>query len=62
MRREKGTLIAVPVDDIESPPPSTFVSVAQSFRQQVYSKLLLAKNNDVSCFNHFTELDFIHIC
>ncbi|XP_031778817.1 RING finger protein 10 [Nasonia vitripennis] len=47
MRREKGTLIAVPVNDIESAPPSTFLSVSENSCQQVYSKLLLAQNADI---------------
>lgn len=53
MRREKGTLIAVPVDDIESSPPTTFLSVSENSCQQVYSKLLLAQNIDVSFTTQF---------
>lgn len=48
MRREKGSLLAVPVQDIESCPPATFLSVAENSCQPVYSKLLLANDNDVS--------------
>ena len=52
MRREKYSLIAVPVDDIDSLPPSNFLSVAETYNQQVYSKLLLAQKTDVRLFLH----------
>lgn len=48
MRRDKGSLLAVPVDKIDDPPPETFLSVAENLKQQVFSKLLLAGPNDVS--------------
>ncbi|KAJ8680100.1 hypothetical protein QAD02_015887 [Eretmocerus hayati] len=47
MRREKGTLIAIPVNEIECAPPKTFLTVAENSHQQVYSKLLLAQDNDI---------------
>ncbi|XP_058800083.1 E3 ubiquitin-protein ligase RNF10 [Phymastichus coffea] len=47
MRRQKGSMLAVPVSDIEACPPTTFLSVAENSCQQVYSKLLLANDNDI---------------
>ncbi|XP_011506010.1 PREDICTED: LOW QUALITY PROTEIN: RING finger protein 10 [Ceratosolen solmsi marchali] len=46
MRREKGTLLAVPVDNSERS-PTTFLSVSENINQHVYSKLLLAEDADI---------------
>lgn len=48
MRREKKKLIAMPVYKIEASPPTTFVSVSENTNKNIYSKLLLAENKDVS--------------
>lgn len=47
MRREKGSLLAVPVGStIQN--PTNFFPVSESISNQVYSKLLIANTKDVS--------------
>lgn len=48
MCREKGSLLAVPVNDMEKSSRTTFFSVSESFQRHIYSKLLLAEDEDVS--------------
>lgn len=47
MRRERGSLIAVPVCETETALPSNFASVAEANSGAIYSKLLLANVSDV---------------
>ncbi|XP_024944148.1 RING finger protein 10 [Cephus cinctus] len=47
MRRERGSLLAMPVDETESFIPTTFFSLSENIRGSVYSKLLFANNNNV---------------
>ncbi|XP_043281538.1 RING finger protein 10 [Venturia canescens] len=47
MRRERGSLIAVPVCETETTLPTNFASVAEANSREIYSKLLLASVSDV---------------
>lgn len=47
MRRERGTLEAVPVEQWDLRPPVPLLSVSESAVDTVYAKLLLANNSDV---------------
>lgn len=47
MRREKGSLLAVPVGSIIQN-PTNFFPVSDIISNQVYSKLLIANTKDVS--------------
>ena len=51
MRREKGSLLAVPVEFVDASPPETFLPISEVHFQQVHSKLILVNNNDVSWKN-----------
>lgn len=48
MRRERGSVLATPVESMANPPPATFLSASGTFVNQIYSKLLLASLQDVS--------------
>lgn len=48
MRRERGSLEAVPVEQCELRPPVSLLSVSESSVDTVYAKLLLADTADVS--------------
>lgn len=50
MRREKNSLIAMPVIDVETPAPIEFLSLNDFSCKQAHSKLLLAQTKDVSFF------------
>lgn len=58
MRRERGSLIAVPVEETETPIPLTFVSVTEQNATQIYSKLLLA---DVADVESIVELERVQL-
>lgn len=47
MRREKGSLLAVPVGSLIQN-PTNFFPLSETNRNQVYSKLLIASTEDVS--------------
>ncbi|XP_043787234.1 RING finger protein 10 isoform X2 [Apis laboriosa] len=54
MRREKGSLLAVPVGSIIQN-PTNFFPVSESISNQVYSKLLIANTKDVKSETIFTN-------
>lgn len=47
MRREKDSLLAVPVGSLVQN-PTNFFSVSETLSKEVYSKLLIANTEDVS--------------
>ncbi|KAK2586251.1 hypothetical protein KPH14_001507 [Odynerus spinipes] len=47
MRREKGSLLAMPASEPLAPTPTTFFPVSKECSKQVYSKLLIANPNDI---------------
>lgn len=47
MRREKGSLLAVPVGSLIQN-PTNFFPLSETISNQVYSKLLIASTEDVS--------------
>lgn len=48
MRRERGSLEAVPVEQWDLRPPVSLLSVSESAVDTIYAKLLLADTSDVS--------------
>ncbi|XP_014215587.1 RING finger protein 10 isoform X2 [Copidosoma floridanum] len=47
MRREKKSLISMPVGDTEIPVPAQFLSISEKSCKEAYSKLLLAQEKDI---------------
>ncbi|KAK0174727.1 hypothetical protein PV327_010464 [Microctonus hyperodae] len=47
MRRKRGSLLAVPVGETETPDPETFFQVSEHPSSQIYSKLLLANATNI---------------
>lgn len=47
MRREKGSLLAIPASESFTPTPMTFFPVSKEHNEQVYSKLLIASPSDI---------------
>ncbi|XP_034946222.1 RING finger protein 10 [Chelonus insularis] len=47
MRRKRGSLLAIPVEEHETSDPPSFFSVSDNPQNQIYSKLLLADVDDI---------------
>ena len=58
MRRERGALEAVPVEQWDLRPSVALLSVSESAVDTVYAKLLLANTSDVSVYFELTGLSF----
>lgn len=48
MRRERGSVLATPVESTTHIPSTTFLSASENSDNQIYSKLLIASVQDVS--------------
>lgn len=65
MRRERGCLEAVPVEQWDLRPPVSLLSVSETAVDTVYAKLLLADSFDVGFFVQYClyiTLFFVGFC
>lgn len=58
MRREKGSLLAIPVTNPQIDPPVSFSYLTDNIDNQAHSKLLIAEFTDVSILTQFQSTKF----